>query len=59
MKKSSVFHVNDSSVKNIHAVYDFIQTVTDKILFGTVSVIYVSFKMKIYCVIHCGYLNIE
>ena len=36
---SSVFHVNDSSVKNIHDVYDSVQTITDKILLGTVSII--------------------
>ena len=27
---SSVFHISDSSVKNIHAVFDSIQIVTDK-----------------------------
>ena len=41
---SSAFHVNDPSVKNMPAVYDSKQTVTDKILFSTVSIIYVSFK---------------
>ena len=35
---SSVFYVNDSSVTNVYLVYDSVQTVTDKILFGTVHV---------------------
>ena len=33
----------------VHAVNDFIQTVTNKILFDTVSTIQVSFKMMIHC----------
>ena len=44
---SSAFHVNDSSIKNIHVAYGSIQTVTDKILFDTVSIIYVNPKMMI------------
>ena len=39
---SFVYNVNNSSVKNIHVVYDSIQTGTDTIPFGTVSIIYVS-----------------
>ena len=35
---STVFHVNDSSVKT-HVVLDSIETVTDKILFGIGSII--------------------
>ena len=45
---SSVFHVNNSSVK---MYMDSIQTGTDKILFGAVSIIYVSFNMMTYCAI--------